>query len=71
MNFLISFFKNIASHIGAFLTGFFIGKLEEENDQLEEERNDAVESAKGWANRPRTYDEFADRMRALAKKRSS
>jgi hypothetical protein len=67
ISFVTGWIKTAIGYIGAFFTGFFIGKLDEKNDQLEEELDDAVEKLKAWQGRAKTQNEFSDRLRARAK----
>ena len=47
------------------------GAAEYKEDAAIKQREAAEESAQAWANKPRSFDAFAERMRKLAKKRGS
>jgi len=47
------------------------GAAESKKEHAERERDAAKKSANAWANRPRNWAEFAERMRKLAKKNRS
>jgi hypothetical protein len=69
MNFLFGWLREAVANVAAFFAGFFTGKLHEKKEQAEERADHAEANADRWANKPRTYDEFAERMRRRAKAR--
>ena len=55
--------SRIGTAIGAFISGFFVGKLREQKKEAEKERDNAIQDSKAWKNRPNTDADVLERLR--------